>query len=163
MNTFDWIVCERSNRWAAAVRTALARQPGPTECAATLCEVRRLDELTVHLQQRPNSLALIEVTPTNLDATLSWLAVGTRSSWQAIVVAILDRSFVNPSEVASVLREAGVAEIALSPRQLQHVLLFAKCYWSKRRMRIGRSGADHSIEEWAWALLPWQEAERPLG
>ncbi|MCI0332844.1 MAG: hypothetical protein L0228_06440 [Planctomycetes bacterium] len=163
MNTFDWIVCERSNGWAAAVRTALARQPGPTECAATLCEVRRLDELTVHLQQRPNSLALIEVTPTNLDAALTWLADGIRRSRQAKVVALLDRSFVSALEAASALREAGAMEIAQSPRQLQHVLQFARCYSSKRRMGLGQSGADQSIEEWAWALLPWQEAERPLG
>src|SRR5687768_4425566 len=163
MNRCTWVVCERSNRWAAALRAAVARRAMSDDFTIDLHEVRNLDELTARLATLSNTFACIEVTSTNLEATLAWLAADTRNS-EPKAVAMLDRDFADAREVASVLREAGALEIAYSPRQLQPVMQLGRCCAKMRENGGGRNpAAGQSIEEWAWGLLPWQDTRRPLG
>lgn len=163
MNRCNWVVCERSSRWAAALRAALARRAVSDDFTVDLHEVRNLDELTARLGTLPNTFAYIEVTSKNFEATLAWLAAATRNS-EPRAVAMLDRDFADASEVASVLREAGALEITCSPRQLQHVMQLGRCCAEVPANGSGRKPAPgQSIDEWAWRLLPWQDARRPLG
>lgn len=175
MTTIHWIVYERSSRWTAALRTTLARQSPPDAAATPLDEVRNLADLTARLHEFPSSLVLLEVTLKNLDATLAWLADATRRSPQMKVVVLLDHGLSNgtdsaraanrdnQAEVATALREAGAAEVVLSPRQLQPVLSLGRHFASKTRGVAHPLTAAQSIEKWAWSLLPWQDARRPVG
>jgi hypothetical protein len=159
-----WIVCERSNRWAAAVRIALARQSPRDAVPQSLDEVRNLADLTTRLHEFPTSLVLLEVTLKNFDATLAWLSETTRRSSHMRAAALLDHGFSdNRVEVATALREAGAAEVVLSPRQMQPVLSLGHHFASKTRDAALPLTADQSIEKWAWGLLPWQDTRRPLG
>jgi len=170
-----WIVCERSNRWAVALRTALARQSQRDAAPQSLDEVRNLADLTARLHEFPSSLVLLEVTLKNLDPALAWLADETRRSPHVRAAALLDNGFssgaasarnanrVHRAEVATALREAGAAEVVLSPRQLQPILSLGRNFASKSSGAANSLTADQSIEKWAWSLLPWQDARRPLG
>ena len=177
MTNLEWVVCERSNHWAAALRTALSRQARTPAATFSLDEVRSLGELTARISERPYSLALVEVAPANFDEVLSWLADAMRWSRHNRAVALLDSTFAYGAEpnrdancsrqdVADALHEAGAVEIARSPRHLQQVLLLGLRYASTNTVdivhRAGVAG-DAFIEEWAWSLLPWQDAQRPLG
>jgi len=175
MITPHWIICERSGRWAAALRTALARQLPQGTAIALLDEVRTPADLNARLQEFPRSLVLVEVTRTNFDAILQWLADATRRGPDVIAVALLDYGFSgrtvlarnanrdNQAEVATALREAGAMDVVLSPRHLQPVLSLGRHFPSKNSRIPARLAADQSIGKWAWNLLPWQDARRPLG
>lgn len=164
MITPHWIVCERSGRWAAALRTALARRSPRDAAPQSLDEVRNLADLTTRLHEFPTSLALLEVTLKNLDATLAWLSETSRRSPHMRAAALLDHGFSdNLPVVATALREAGAAEVILSPRQLQPVLSLGRHFTSKTRDAALPLTADQSIEKWAWGLLPWQDTRRSLG
>lgn len=168
MSRCEWIVCERSGRWAATLRMALGRQTTASDPLPRLHEVRSLGELTARLDARPSSLGLIEVHYGNLGAALAWLAEAVRRCPQARFVALLDHSLVHFQEtmassrhddrhnVRDALLEAGAADVAHSPRHLQGVLALG------RRQAAFQSGhhvaptEEESFEAWAWASLPWQ-------
>src|SRR4051812_44000326 len=67
-----WIVCEKSGRWTAALRTTFARD-SEVEVPPRLREVRTLEELSSHLNEHEHDLALIEVAAGNLPAVLDLL------------------------------------------------------------------------------------------
>jgi hypothetical protein len=164
MITPHWIICERSSRWAAALRTALERQSTRDAATTPLDEVRNLADLSARLDEFPSSLVLVEVTLKNFDATLAWLAETIRRNPQVKAAVLLDHDFCgNQAEAAAALREAGAAEVVLSPRQLQPVLSLGQHFASKTRAAAHSLAANQSIEKWAWSLLPWQDARRPVG
>ena len=151
-------------------------------CSTTLHEVRSLTELTDRLKKHPDSLVLIEVTPENLEAALTWLADATSREKHLTAVALLDyRRTDNPVRplfqqdgqdcpsyhrdiVATALREAGASG--------RHPLAAANA----ARSYLGRvvtprdatsptsrhPDADQSFENWAWSLLPWQDMQAPV-
>jgi hypothetical protein len=168
--TANWIVCERTRAWAAALRTSLARA-GKAADGVTIHETRRLNQLTARLHETAADLALIEVTPENIDATLAWLADHQIQPSAAPVVALLDYAFTNtlrPSQpgdhetclaVTDVLREAGAADVVLSPRELEPVVkLGMQRLPQKSPARLSRPADNESIEQWALHQLPWQDA-----
>jgi hypothetical protein len=170
MTATEWIVCERSSRWTAAIRTALARQARPPLGAISLREVRSLADLNARISDRPNNLVLLEVAFANLDEVLAWMAESMRSSRNAHVVALLDTDLAQPcrvgafgaphawQDVVDAVQEAGALEVVQSPRHLHHVLR------SFRKLMIAHppSQSGHSLESWACGLLPWQDPPPPL-
>jgi hypothetical protein len=145
MTTPNWIICERSTRWAAALRMALSHQSGSPTGLTKLHEVRGLGELTDQLKLHAGSVVLIEVTPENLEATLTWLAATTSQATRLAAIALLDYRRTDnhvprwlgvdrqgsPSYrrdiVAAALREAGAMDVIDSLREIRPFLHWANC------------------------------------
>ena len=167
MNSCDWIICERTGRWAAALRVGFARrsQTGP---APRIYESRSLDELAERLTARPRSLTLLEVHASNLAKLLQWLAQNSQQFPRARFVAVLDRmlavrpdssseqSSVESQDVVAALLESGAAEIAVSPRRLQHIFVLADRHAASVSSLRRPPAEAQSITDCARSRLPWQ-------
>ncbi|HEX5471639.1 MAG TPA: hypothetical protein VFW73_07115 [Lacipirellulaceae bacterium] len=162
-----WIVCEQSGRWTAALRIAFART-SLANLAPPLYEVRSLAELTARLDEHRDSLGLIEVRQANFAEVLELLvqSVTGRPSW---FVALLDDSLWqgdvtdsarigHKQEVADMLWEAGVVDVVDSPRRLKGLLELPGRVAAARRPMVRPSANSQTFSEWAWSLLPWQDA-----
>jgi hypothetical protein len=179
--THTWIIQESTPRWAAALRMALARQTSLSP-AIRIRELRSLPELVHQLALAPHGLVLTEVTRRNLEATLSWLTHHSQETSPAPVVALLDlqktgdaaglpmghhttnRRNTDDDIVASALREAGAVDVLNSPRQVPTMFTFAERLLTSRTDSTSTAPpADQPFADWAWSLLPWQDAQRPLG
>jgi hypothetical protein len=161
MTYSELIVCERSGRWAAALRVALHRQAFQSRVDYRLHEVRSLQELARRLEAPRPAIALVEVRPTNLAETLTWLA-GACSSHSGIrCVALLDRREFDGharNSVAVALRAAGAVDIVDSPRHLQSTLFAARRHAEGQCQYLPAGCSEPTFAEWAWGLLPWQPA-----
>jgi hypothetical protein len=166
----DWIICERSNRWVAALRLALDRDTAACGMAYRLREVRRLDELAPELARRPASLVAVEVHLRNLSAALTWLATVEPQFPRARCLALVDGSLsasqpsVRPHhnaplrDACDALREAGALEVAESPRRLQPLLALARRHALATSEHDARIAENRPFAQRVWATLPWQEA-----
>jgi hypothetical protein len=145
----DLIVCERTCRWASALRMAMLAAGGPCR----LRETRRLAELGAELAERPASIAAIEVHRENFATVLDWLPKARQQFTGARFVALTDRSLAEDRlTVADVLMEAGVDALAASPRRLHTVLNLV------RQQAKSPAIVDESepLTARVWASLPWQ-------
>jgi hypothetical protein len=170
MKAAEWIVLEHSGRWAAALRTAFRRQLPSHTGEVLLHEARSFAELNEQVGKRSYTMVLMEITPANFEAVLSWLADRTRSLNCRHVIGLLDGEFTNADgsnddstsnksrEVEGALFEAGIVGITRSPRRLQDILrLGLQC--ADRDARGDDNVARYeALSDWAWAQLPWQEA-----
>lgn len=163
MRDCEWIVCERSGRWAAALRRAV----GPVASdRRQLHEARSLGELTARLDELPRAVALVEVRRTNLAETLTWLADVSSLHPQARCVALLDcETFEHEvrNGVAEVVLAAGAVDVTDSPRHLRQVLAVGRRHATAPVETPPGLDDRQSLAEWAWALLPWQSARPPIG
>jgi hypothetical protein len=186
----EWIVCERSPRWAPALRAAIHRaanssmdrsptrkqgrvgviphnalacasgfnQDSSLESQVSLYEVRSLAELSGKIEHHAGSLALVEITATNLDATLTWLASNSRNGTGCRAVAVVDDGRNLPT-VAAALREAGAIAVADSPRRLQSAIRIGLAHAkAAHHSKSAKPQVGQSFEAWARSLLPWQAA-----
>jgi hypothetical protein len=141
MNSSDWILCERTQRWAAAVRLALRqnmRQLGPPR----IHETRTLADMRAKLSAHASSLVLIEVNAP-LDGQSHALEQCRRDAIGA-------------------LAEAGASAFAASPRQLRSLFTLAERHASLVTARAVPPD-NLAIDAWAWSLLPWQESATRVG
>jgi len=174
MNSCDWIVCERTSRWAAALRVALARE----DCGATssIYEVRTWKELASRLETQPNGVAIAEVQRDQLGSALVWLATARRRFPRARFTAALDISSTDTeghassfrrdeqAEVVDALFEAGVAAVADSPRRLHAILALGRRHAALCAAQSQPSPRDNlSVVNAAWASLPWQDRSSAVG
>lgn len=169
------ILCERSNRWAAALRIALERGHLPKIDSSRLVEVRSLEEIKSSLADYPASMVLIEVSTANLDAVLRWLANTQRDRPGLTCAALLDcppgneppsrhAAISRRAEISAALRQAGAADITDSPRRLPSILsLYARLAAAYVHEPLRQLGHDESLEDWALSLLPWQATRPPVG
>jgi len=163
MITPGWIVCEHSSRWAAALRTELTHRSDRAD-PGVMHEVRSLPELTEQLRACQGCLVLIQATPENLEAVLTWLAEAVRSKKSTPTVVLLDCPSIDRDILAAVLREAGAADVIQSPRQLRPVVALGRRHAASCDVAISsRPQLGTSFERWAWSLLPWQETGGSLG
>jgi hypothetical protein len=122
-----------------------------------ISEVRSLAELNERIEEARNLVAFVEVTRTNLDALLSWLAAQSHGSGCA-VVAGLDHD-LKTTIVTTALREAGAMDIADSPRRLQSAIRVALSQTAAvHRSKPLKPAIGQSLQAWARSLLPWQAA-----
>jgi hypothetical protein len=168
MTQSEWIVCERSGRWAAALRVQVMRSAKFARRKQRIYEVRSFDELAERLALRPHSLALVEGTAKNLGRLLRWLTDNARLFPQACFVVVLDQALgvpansnrkLSPDEsygVEGAMLEAGAAEVAFSPRHLQHIFVLAAKHATVVAEAERPSRDARSIADWAWSLVPWQ-------
>jgi hypothetical protein len=165
MTRREWILCERTSRWAAAFRRALARENWP---AVRIVELRNLRELTEQLEMRPNALILLEVNRANLAAALAFFADASSRHEPRVTAALLAGDLASPGsdlpnerrrrgDVIDALLEAGANTVTTSPRQLGDVLNLAQRH---QKLLAGHdwAAANLPLETWAWSLLPWQDA-----
>jgi hypothetical protein len=149
MSRAEWIVCERTNRWAAALRLALTQD----DPAPRLCELRHLSELDSEVAARPAAIVAIEVHRGNFAAVLQWLSRSHVRRRLTRCAALLDRSLASDSEsVVGPLLEAGAVAIAPSPRRLDDVLALERF----QTQIAGISGSRESLLDQLRASLPWQ-------
>jgi hypothetical protein len=168
MSQIDLLVCERTGRWAAALRVGVARQIRNSSREAQIYEARSLDELAERLATRTHSLALLEVHLSTLGKLLPWLADHSRRLPRIRFVALLDdalgiaanreiKQLSGPSQdVVAALLEAGAADFAHSPRRLQHVFALAERHAAIVADANRQPKPAQSIADWAWSQLPWQ-------
>jgi len=105
MTACRFILCEKTARWAAAFRTALGKsQP-------QIIETRSLPGCEEALAASPASFIAIEVTTSNLEATLDLVRRVSSHNPNAALVALLA---VETSAAAPLLREAGGIDVAVS-------------------------------------------------
>jgi hypothetical protein len=170
MKRGDWIVCERTSRWAAGLRSTAARQVILREGSAPrIIEVRSLGELGARLNEQPILFAFVEVNAGNLAVVLAWIADAQVRHPYARFIALLNQPPImrkenwpaTPGELAhdvvSVLLEAGAVGVADSPRHLHEVPAIAERYQALVAVDFASSPSDQPLIEWARSLLPWQD------
>jgi hypothetical protein len=96
------IVCEKTNRWAAALRAALGRSP------LQVVETRSLAGCESALIEAPASLAAVEVTAANLDQAVEFVMQTGRRFPRALVVALLTEEAASAERL---IQEAGAIDV----------------------------------------------------
>ena len=139
------IVCEKTGRWATALRRAFRG------LQLRVTETRSLTACWQELEQCPTSLVALEFVPDNREAILRRLLdLHSRYRWaQAIVLA--ERGS-EPFEW--ILREAGAIHVLFSPRSLAATARLA------RRHAHSVPRADIDIREAVWRRLPFAVGAR---
>lgn len=162
MKRGGWIVCERSNRWAAGLRMVAQRRAINGKATSRLVEVRGLTELDAQLAELRTAFVFVEVHTNKLADILVWLANARVSHPHARFFALLNLPPTTPVEqahdVASVLLEAGAVGVADSPRHLHDVLAMAERHRALVAAESTSFASDQPLVEWAKTLLPWQDA-----
>lgn len=156
MSRLEWVVCERTGHWAAALRTALDRAGWTPALATRLFELRRLDELAARLESHPDAFALVAIERATLGDVLGWLVQMSQTHRQTRFIALLDRdvweSDSSPrrhrrQSAIDALREAGASDVVTSPRQLHGLLELARSDESLQRSSGDGSSAEFQLFE----------------
>lgn len=160
MKQAQWTICERSGRWAAAVRLAIQRANWPATAVPRLFEVRRLIELEMRLDTQSNDVVMLEIHRENFADVLPWLAIASKLHPHARWAASIDADVAHRADreqLADALREAGASEVVHSPRQMQTILALGRWHAATQPLLPNSLPADLPIMAWAWASLPWQD------
>ena len=134
------IVCERSGRWAVALRRELA------EAGVRVWETRTLADCRDELAANPASFAVIELGP-NIGGLLRLLSGQPRQFPAARLAVVANRS---QAGYEWLMREAGAVHFLTSPRQVA-VLARLAC-----RHLAEVPSPQQSLAERIWASLPWE-------
>ena len=133
------IVCERTGRWAVALRRELA-EPG-----VRVWETRTLADCRDELIANPASFAAIELGA-NVAGLLRLLAMQQRQLPAARLAVVANRS---QAGYEWLMREAGAVHFLCSPREVA-VLARLAC-----RHLAEVPPPQQSLAERIWASLPW--------
>ncbi len=133
------IVCERSGRWAIALRHEL------TGVGVRVWETRALDDCWDELAQSPASMVVLELG-SDVGAVLRHLTQQRRWFPAARAAVVADRSM---TAYESLVREAGAAHFVASPRQAGRLAQLA-C-----RHLAQAPPPQQTLTERIWAALPW--------
>jgi hypothetical protein len=137
------IVCERTGRWAVALRRELA------DAGVRVYETRAVADCWYMLAESPGSFLVVELTATNAEALLHRLVRQQRDFPLARVAVVADRDL---AAYEWLLREAGAVHFTCSPRRLRALADLA-C-----RHLAQVPAPQQSLAERIWAGLPWKEA-----
>jgi hypothetical protein len=161
----QWIVCERTSRWAAALRVGLARRSSERRIPllnAQIYEVRSLSDLEAAMNEHAHSLGLVEVRNDNLGSVLELIAKGWRRGARLIVLLDAD---AKATLSVDALTEAGALAVVESPRHIDTALRLADRFSRRRPQPVLPNGGEETIAsvfDRARAALPWQNARRTL-
>jgi hypothetical protein len=133
------IVCERTGRWAVALRRELANS------GVRVWETRTLDDCFSELADSPASLLVLELGD-DVAGLLDRLARRARRFPRARMAVVADRS--RPDH-QGLLREAGAVHFVASPRQVGRLARLA-C-----RHLAQVPPLQQNLTERIWANLPW--------
>ncbi len=148
MNSAHCIVCERTARWAIALRPPLRR------LGVRLYETRALEECWREVEAHTASMVGVEVTRANLKAVVPWLTRLSRAFPRARVVACVDRE-LEPAQW--LLREAGAVHVTSSPRETAPLVRLIV-----RHLAASPAGAETARQR-IWQRLPWSDEEWSAG
>ncbi|NLF69976.1 MAG: hypothetical protein GX575_13095 [Candidatus Anammoximicrobium sp.] len=139
MNESSIVVCEKTGKWAAAIRRVLRPACG-------VCETRSWPACLRELQIRTTALAAVEVLPESAESVCRRLAEfhGRFRPWHVILLA--DRSLQG---VEWLLREAGAAHVLFAPRDIVRL----RPVWERFLAQIPPSHA--TFREHVRSQLPW--------
>lgn len=140
------IFCEKSGRWAAALRRALRDEP------VSIAETRSLSQCDEALAAAPASLVAIEVTSKTLESLVQTIARVRNELPFARVVGLLDNGL---DQAEPVLREAGAADLFHSLRDAPALARLAQ-----RHLAL-TSPAGQSFHEAIAERLPWKSSATP--
>jgi hypothetical protein len=138
------IVCERTGRWAVALRRELA------EAGVPVCETRSLADCWAALAEAPGSFVVAELTTANVVGLLARMARQQRDFPLARLAVVAERRL---SLYEWFMREAGAVHFTCSPRQLGPLARLA-C-----RHLAQAPAPPQSLNERLWAALPWKRGE----
>jgi hypothetical protein len=143
MPTARLILCEKTSRWAVALRRVLGPQSG------VIVETRSLADCGRELAVAPASIVGVECTTENLDRVLTSLGDWSRHFAAARFVALGD---VALEPACPLLQEAGCVSVLHSPPQARSLARMAL------RHLASAPQADLPLEESLVANLPWPAA-----
>jgi hypothetical protein len=135
------IVCERSGRWAVALRCHLAG------AGVRVHESRTFSDCWELLREAPGSFLVVEVTAAETEGLLRRLARLHREFPLARLAVVADRS---QAGCQWLMREAGAVHFVCSPRQLGP-LAGVVC-----RHLAQVPAPPQTLSERIWASLPWK-------
>ncbi len=147
------IVCERTGRWAAALRSVSVSR------ANRIHETRSLPECWEVLAGAPASLVVVELTPANLANLLTRLQRLNRDYPLARAVVVTDRRLADGARSTEHDRsaswrwlayEAGAIHFTCSPREMPVVADIAR-----RHLAQAPHGKKNVVEA-IWDRLPWR-------
>jgi hypothetical protein len=147
MSPSKLIVCEKSPRWAIALRRVLGTK------GVVVVETRSLPACGREMRESPHSILAIETSPSSLESVLAAWADWSRRDEMARLVALGDSSLL-PAEF--LLREAGVIAIGTSIRQAGRVARLAEKHLSQAPR------PNLPLREAIWQRLPWQRFASPV-
>jgi ActR/RegA family two-component response regulator len=136
------IVCERTGRWAVALRRELA------DAGVRVHEARAVADAWQMLAESPGSFLVVELTAANAEGLLRRLTRLERDFPLTRVAVVADRAL---AAYEWLLREAGAVHFTCSPRRLRP-LAEAAC-----RHLAQVPAPQQSLGERIWATLPWKE------
>ena len=117
MTACNFILCEKTARWAAAFRTSLGKsQP-------QIIETRSLPGCEEALAASPASFIAIEVTTSNLEDTLDFVRRISSHFPNAALAGLLSPE---SAAAAPLLREAGSIDIAISVLDVPRITCLAR-------------------------------------
>jgi hypothetical protein len=141
------IVCERTGRWAVALRRELA------EAGVRVWETRTLADCFQELAESPASFAVLELGG-DFDELLCRLARRPREFPLARLAVVADRSL---ADYEWLMREAGAVYFLCSPRKVGPLAQLA-C-----RHLAQVPPPQQSLTERIWTSLPWGRENRAEG
>lgn len=141
MSQCRFLLCEKSSRWAVALRRALG------ERGRWLVETRSLPQCGRELRAFPASLVAVEISESNVEAALGAIARWSRRFPASHVMALID---VSLTAAEPLIREAGAIAVLASMRDAAAAAdLFA-------RHAATLPADDGPLEQSILAELPWQ-------
>jgi hypothetical protein len=145
MPTALLILCEKSSRWAVALRSALRGN-------VRLAETRALTQCEEALRAAPASLVALAISDKNLGQALDLSARMIKDFPAARLIALLEPD----SESAEpLLREAGAADVFYSPWEAAAIARLAQ-----RHLALSPA-EDRPLRESIAADLPWRAWATP--
>jgi hypothetical protein len=135
-----FILCEKSTRWAAALRAAL------TKSQPQIIETRSLPGCEEALAASPASFIAVEVTIANLETALAFLRRTPSHFPNAATVALLSPETL---AAAALLREAGAIDVAAS------VLASPRLARLAQRHHAQVPAEPLTLSEFVAQRLPW--------
>ena len=134
------IVCEKTNRWATAMRAALGLSQ------RQVLETRSLAGCESALAEAPASLAAVEVTAANLEQVIDFVVQTGRRFPRALIVALLSEEAASAEWL---LRETGVIDAVGSVLDAPRVARLA------RRHFAACPPAEVNLQELVSQRMPW--------
>jgi hypothetical protein len=113
------IICEKTSRWATALRRALSDNP------VQIAEARSIALCELALAESPTSLVAIEITTANLSAVLELVSRIRIEFSQARIVALLAPELA-PAE--AIFREFGAIDVATWTHEAERIARLVRVY-----------------------------------
>ena len=142
------ILYERAGSWAGLFRNSLSRLAGQSRGVAVR-ETRSIPECRDALKRAPTSVVGVELSGSNIDVALEFVAEAA-SRFPAAAVFVLAGH--EQRAYGGLARELGAIDFVASPRSIR-----LQAEWIHRRLAQTPSSAM-SVTDRIWAELPWSSS-----